>query len=168
MSNYRRAFHNGGTFFFTVNLHDRDSDLLTRHIHALRVAIRQVKARHPFDINAWVVLPEHMHCIWTLPKGDNDFPGRWRAIKKSFTKSLACTGQVWQKRYWEHCVRDEKDYRAHMDYVYINPVKHGLVIRVREWPFSTFHRDVQRGLYPEDWAGTVEIVNAGERKHFGG
>ncbi|MFW0766518.1 REP-associated tyrosine transposase [Trabulsiella odontotermitis] len=163
MSNYRRSYVNGGTWFFTVNLQNRQSDLLIRHIQTLRDAVRSVKRQKSFRINAWVILPEHMHCIWTLPENDSDYSGRWRDIKKSFTKGINAAG-IWQPRFWEHTIRNETDYRRHMDYVYINPVKHGWARLVKEWPYSTFHRDVRYGLYPEDWAGEVDCMDAGERK----
>lgn len=116
MSNYRRSFIPGGCWFFTVNLQNRHSDLLTRHIDHLRAAIACAKRKRPFQINSWVVLPEHMHCIWTLPEGDSDYSGRWREIKKSFTRALA-QNQIWQPRFWEHAIRNDEDYRRHMDYV---------------------------------------------------
>ena len=163
MSNYRRHYVPGGTWFFTVNLQNRRSDLLTRHIVHLRAATASVKSKKPFLINAWVVLPEHMHCIWTLPEGDTDYSGRWRDIKKTFTRELGMR-EVWQHRFWEHAIRNEDDYRRHMDYVYINPVKHGHVRRVQDWPYSTFHRDVRRAWYPPDWAGEVSEFDAGERR----
>ncbi|MGG7796949.1 transposase [Klebsiella aerogenes] len=163
MSNYRRSYIPGGCWFFTVNLQNRHSDLLTRHIDHLRAAIACAKRKRPFQINSWVVLPEHMHCIWTLPEGDSDYSGRWREIKKSFTRALA-QNQIWQPRFWEHAIRNDEDYRRHMDYVYINPVKHRLVGYVRDWPYSTFHRDVRKGLYPEDWAGDTVEIDAGERR----
>ncbi|MCS2151618.1 transposase [Scandinavium goeteborgense] len=162
MSNYRRNYINGGTWFFTVTLRDRHSDLLVREIALLRAAIAQVKRRKPFHIDAWVVLPEHMHCLWTLPEDDCDFSGRWRDIKKRFTRDLGVCGK-WQPRFWEHTIRDQHDYRRHRDYIYINPLKHGLVKQVQAWPFSTFHRDVHRGIYPLNWAGDVGEFNAGER-----
>ena len=163
MSDYRRSYIPGGCWFFTVNLQNRRSDLLTRHIAHLRAATAFVKSKKPFLINAWVVLPEHMHCIWTLPEGDTDYSGRWRDIKKTFTRALA-QHHIWQPRFWEHTIRNEEDYRRHMDYVYINPVKHGHVRRVQDWPYSTFHRDVRRGWYPPDWAGEVSEFDAGERR----
>ncbi|MEW7313251.1 transposase [Buttiauxella gaviniae] len=164
MPNYRRMRVFGGTWFFTVNLHDRNSDLLIRHIAELRRVVHHVKQRHPFEINAWVILPDHMHCVWTLPVADCDYSGRWREIKKTFTKSLSgVPDQVWQKRFWEHCIRDETDYEAHLNYVYINPVKHGWVNKVSDWPYSSFHRDVKRGLYSVDWAGDKNDFIAGER-----
>ncbi|EOI3575444.1 transposase [Cronobacter turicensis] len=166
MSRYRRLYIPGNTWFFTVNLRDRRSLLLCRAIDLLRVQVARVKRRYPFTIDAWVVLPEHMHCIWTLPEGDNDYSLRWQEIKKGFTRALTprrAADTVWQRRFWEHGIRDEKDFRRHMDYVYFNPVKHGWVRQVCEWPFSSFHRDVARGLYPKTWAGDSGEFNVGER-----
>ena len=163
MSDYRRSYISGGCWFFTVNLQNRHSDLLTRHIDNLRAALVLIKHKRPFLINSWVVLPEHMHCIWTLPEGDTDYSGRWRDIKKTFTRTLA-QRQIWQPRFWEHAIRNDEDYRRHMDCVYINPVKHRLVGRVQDWPYSTFHRDVRNGLYPVDWAGDIAAIDAGERR----
>jgi putative transposase len=177
MPDYRRNRVSGGTYFFTVNLLDRRSDLLVDRIDALRGAVRQVRAGAPFHIDAWVVLPDHMHCLWTLPEGDDDFPGRWRAIKKVFSKSLPAAearspvmtrrGErgIWQKRYWEHTIRDDRDYAVHMDYTHFNPVKHGLVAHPADWPFSSFRRCVADGLYPPSWAGGGEgLDEAGERR----
>ncbi|EAC2142076.1 transposase [Salmonella enterica subsp. enterica] len=163
MSNYRRYYINGGTWFFTVNLKNRKSDLLVRQIAELRSAIRRVKNTKPFQIDAFVVLPEHLHCIWTLPENDCDFSSRWREFEKLFTKSII-RREVWQPRFWEHAIRDDDDYRYHKNYIYINPVKHGWVTRVQDWPFSTFHRDVRNGVYPLDWAGDVRDLEAGERR----
>ncbi len=163
MSNYRRYYLNGGTWFFTVNLKKRKSDLLVRQIAELRSAVRRVKNTKPFQIDAFVVLPEHLHCIWTLPENDCDFSSRWRELKTLFTKSIKCQ-EVWQPRFWEHTIRDEEDYCRHVDYIYINPVKHGWVRRVQDWPFSTFHRDVRDGTYPIDWAGDMNELEAGERR----
>ncbi len=166
MPHYRRLWCPGGTYFFTVNLLRRgDNDLLIRYINELRNAIARVKRCHPFTIHAWVVLPDHLHCVIELPQGDVDFAMRWRLIKAGFSRSLAKTEHrspsrkrrgergVWQRRFWEHLIRDENDYHAHVDYVHINPLKHGLVERVEEWPYSTFHRWVTAGVYPIDWAG---------------
>jgi putative transposase len=171
MPNYRRALCEGGIYFFTVNLLQRkDNDLLVRHINHLRDAVKQVLQRHPFNIHAWVVLPDHLHCVIQLPLGDDDFALRWRRIKSVFSKSiprleyLSITrlrrGErgIWQRRFWEHLIRNEKDYNAHMDYVHINPLKHGLVQRVIDWPYSTFHVLVERGVYPKDLAGGDEDV----------
>jgi putative transposase len=169
MPDYRRAWQPGGTYFFTVNLLQRHGcDLLVRHVDLLREVVQAVRQRHPFLIHAWVVLPEHLHCVIELPPDDADFATRWRLIKMGFSKALPKTERrsavriargergIWQRRYWEHAIRDDADYRAHLDYVHINPVKHGLVGRVRDWPYSTFHRLVERGVYPVDWAGGNE------------
>ncbi|MCD9029423.1 transposase [Luteimonas sp. BDR2-5] len=158
----------GGTYFFTVNLLDRDTRLLVEHIDVLRVAFRLAQSARPFDPVAVVVLPEHLHCVWRLPRGDADNATRWRHIKSLFSRDLPpaerrCARRmskgergIWQRRYWEHLVRDERDLAAHVDYIHFNPVKHGYVTRVRDWPYSSFHRDVRRGDLPADWAGTFE------------
>jgi len=162
MPNYRRSAVAGGTYFFTVNLHDRTCNLLTTHIQTLKSAIRQAHQHQPFQIDAWVVLPDHMHCVWTLPNNDTDYMSRWRRIKSLFSRRLKSDGllpgyqTVWQRRYWEHTIRDDTDFKAHMDYVHINPVKHGWVQKVADWPYSTFHRYVQAGTYSCDWAGGEE------------
>ena len=163
MVRYRRSAIPGSTLFFTANLRNRRSDLFARHIGALRQAVADVQQVQPFIINAWVVLPEHMHCIWTLPPDDHDFSQRWRALKRNFTQALRMR-DIWQPRFWEHTLRDERDYRRHVDYCYFNPVKHGWVASVREWPYSSFHRDGRRGLYPADWGGDVGEMDAGERR----
>lgn len=169
MSNYRRAWRKGGTYFFTVNLLERyQNDLLVRHIDVLRQVVKDVKRKHPFIIHAWVVLPEHMHCVIELPEGDDDFATRWRLIKTGFSKAMPKTERlsavrvkrgergIWQRRFWEHLIRDERDFAAHIDYVHINPVKHGCVGRVQDWQYSTFHRYVAQGLLPMGWAGGIE------------
>ncbi|HMM88537.1 REP-associated tyrosine transposase [Bradyrhizobium sp.] len=177
MTSYRRNFITGGSFFFTVNLAERRLQLLTEHIEELRNAFRKVRHRHPFTIDAMIVLPDHLHAVWTLPEGDADFATRWQLIKSTFSHSLpsgerisesrAARGErgIWQRRYWEHTIRDEDDFARHVDYIHINPVKHGLVTRVRDWPFSSFHRMVKLGIYPEDWAGDAAVHNGkfGER-----
>ena len=165
MSNYRRAWHADGTYFFTVNLSQRrGNDLLTRYIDLLRRVVHSVRARHPFHLHGWVVLPEHLHCGIELPPGDADFATRRRLIKLEFSKVLpkdehlspvrAARGErrIWQRRYWEHLIRDDKDMQAHMDYVHFNPVKHGVVSRVVDWPYSTFHKLVELGIYSSDRA----------------
>jgi putative transposase len=169
MVQYRRNLVAGGTYFFTVTLIDRDSDILTRHIDALRTSVEKVKQKHPFEIVAWVVLPDHLHAVWTMPTGDCDYANRWRAIKSHFVRSLKRQGVfirmrpdgsalLWQRRFWEHTIKNEDDKNEDdlcrcVDYCYINPVKHGLVKAVIDWPYSSFHRDVKRGVYPSDWAG---------------
>jgi len=168
MTNYRRNFVAGGTFFFTANLADRRSRLLTDNIDGLRAAFRYTRTRHPFTIEAMVVLPEHLHAIWILPEGDADFALRWRLIKSAFSRGLpdgeristsrASRGErgIWQRRYWEHTIRDENDFARHADYIHFNPVKHGHVRRVRDWPYSSFHRMVKLGIHPDDWGGDVK------------
>lgn len=175
MPDYRRNRVPGGTYFFTVNLADRHSDLLVTHIAVLRGAVGNVLRRTPFHIDAWVVLPDHIHCIWTLPEGDVGFPGRWYAIKAAFSRALPDIkpapamrrrpGErgIWQRRYWEHTIRDEEDYARHMDHTHFNPVKHGLAANPAEWPFSSFRRCVAAGLYPADWLGGEDLADAGER-----
>jgi putative transposase len=176
MPDYRRNRVPGGTYFFTVTLHDRSSDLLVTQIDALRAAVRQTATKSPFHIDAWVVLPEHMHCIWTLPENDTDYSGRWRAIKIAFSKSILAIEPIspvmekrgergiWQRRYWEHTIRDDRDYATHMDYTHFNPVKHGLAQNVADWPFSSFRRCVAKGIYPSDWLRVGdELAAAGER-----
>jgi len=177
MPDYRRNRVPGGTYFFTVNLLERNRSLLTHNIELLRNAVRATRRAKPFHIDAWVVLPDHMHCIWTLPEGDADYASRWKAIKTAFSKALPRTESlsvvrqakgergIWQRRYWEHTIRDERDYSAHMDYLHINPVKHGHAARVADWPHSSFHRLVAAGIYPAGWAGDGDDVPmAGERK----
>ena len=146
----------------------RGNDLLTRHIDQLRNAVRVTCRTHPFTIDGWVVLPDHLHCVWTLPEGDDDFSTRWRLIKSIFTRSLPVgerrsearlrSGErgIWQRRFWEHAIRDDEDFAAHVDYVHFNPVKHGYVREVAKWPHSTFKSCVRRGLYPDTWLGPNE------------
>ena len=141
---YRRNRLPGGGYFFTVTLRDRRSDFLLRYIDVLREAIRSVKVERPFTIEAIVVLPDHLHAIWRLPQGDDDYPARWRAIKARFVAGLRRQGialqrnsrgeaSIWQSRYWEHTLRDEADFNAHCDYIHINPVKHGLANRAADF-----------------------------------
>ena len=168
---YRRAWHAGGTYFFTVNLlQRRDNHLLVKHIDVLRNVVKKVKNPHPFIIHGWVVLPEHFHCVIELLPDDMDFALRLRLIKSGFSKAIPKTeyrsdvrikrGErgIWQRRYWEHLIRSEADYQAHMDYVHINPLKHGLVGSVADWEYSTFHRLVKAGIYPHNWAGGGEVA----------
>jgi putative transposase len=177
MPDYRRNRVPGGTYFFTVNLLDRNSRLLTEHIAVLRETVRTVRVRAPFHIDAWVVLPEHLHCIWTLPPDDDDFSGRWHAVKSMFSAAMPHSERrsatrvrkgergIWQRRFWEHTIRDDRDYAAHMDYVLFNPVKHGFVAYPADWPYSSFRRCVTRDLYPRDWAvNATELADTGERR----
>ncbi|MBN8632568.1 MAG: transposase [Rhodobacterales bacterium] len=177
MSRYIRPKVPGACVFFTVNLVDRGAETLVRHVQVLRQAVAVTRAKRPFVIDAWVVLPDHMHCVWTLPEGDSDYSVRMAAIKAQFTSGLRRSGfrptplqrnghgvnggrqrvglkpdlrgdvrrgnesPIWQKRFWEHHIRDEADFAAHVRYCWINPVKHGLVGHPRDWPFSSWHRD---------------------------
>ena len=160
----------------TVNPRDRRSDLLAAKIEALRGAVRAARLRHPFHIDAWVVLPDHMHCLWTPPPVDFDFPVRWRTIKALFSRSVALSEDrraslvrrreagVWQRRYWEHRIRDDRDDAAHTDYIHFNAVQHGLAAHPADWPFSGCTTCVTRGMYPIDWA--IEhpgLADTGER-----
>ncbi len=178
MPDYRRYRIPGGTYFFTVNLLQRKpNDLLVRHIDVLRKSVYNTRQRWPFHIDAWVVLPDHLHCVWTLPAGDDDNTNRWRCIKQAFSKAMQKTERrsivrvgrgergIWQRRFWEHRILDDADYEAHIDYCHINPLKHGLVEHVADWPYSTFHRYVKRGIYPLDWATPLSMQYvAGERR----
>jgi putative transposase len=168
MPNYRRALVPGGCWFFTVNLLERRQTLLVDHIAALRKSVAKTLQSRPCILDAFVVLPDHLHTVWTLPPGDADFSTRWRLIKSTFARMLPKQERlsdvrlarnergIWQRRFWEHLIRDEADYARHIEYCYINPLKHGLVTRVRDWPHSSFHRDVSAGIVPLDWAGEVE------------
>jgi putative transposase len=177
MVRYRRNFVPGGTYFFTVALADRASETLIHHVDALRMAFRIARHERPFMIDAIVILPDHLHAIWTLPPDDSDFSGRWRRIKAHFTRRLVVAGvpvahhrngeyALWQRRFWEHTIRNECDFERHVDYVHFNPVKHRLVSRVRDWPHSSFQFYVRRGLLPADWAGDVNepTMDFGERR----
>ena len=177
MVHYRRNLIAGGTFFFTLTLVDRASRVLVEHIEALRAAIREIRLSHPFTIDAIVVLPDHLHIVMTLPEGDADYPNRWSLIKRRFTEGVMKSGiaiarhrngelALWQRRYWEHTIRDDNDFGRHVDYIHYNPVRHGLVSRVRDWPHSSFHRYVLRGLLPQDWGGDfgLDQGNFGERR----
>lgn len=131
--------------------------------------MRQTRAERPFAIAAWVVLPDHLHCIWQLPEGDCDYSVRWGAIKARFTRALRAEvgwnptlrsaskvekgdAGLWQRRFWEHHIRDEADYAAHLRYCWFNPVKHGFVARPEDWPYSSVHRDIEAGRYdPAAW-----------------
>ncbi len=165
MTDYRRYRVKGGSYFFTVNLQERKQKLLTEQIDLLRDAFREVKKDHPFQIDAIVILPEHLHTLWTLPEQDDDFSLRWRQIKSAFSRKIELGERIsksrnqkqergiWQRRFWEHAIRDELDFAKHVDYIHFNPVKHKLVKRVVDWPYSSFHLYVRMGLCPVDWLG---------------
>ncbi|MGH8581310.1 MAG: REP-associated tyrosine transposase [Gammaproteobacteria bacterium] len=159
---YRRAKVAGGTYFFTVNLAERNRNLLVEHVDLLRAVVQKVKSAHRFHIDAMVILPDHLHAVWTLPVGD------WQIGKdERRNASRVAKGErgLWQRRYWEHLIRDELDYARHVDYVHFNPVKLGYVERVADCPHSTFHRYVTNGVYTKDWAGGPETNN--DKDKFG-
>jgi putative transposase len=163
----------GGTFFFTVNLADRSAALLARHIDLFRAAYRSVVHAMPFETVAICVLPDHVHAIWRLPPGDADYSRRWQQIKAGFSKALPAEvirsqskrnkreKGIWQRRFWEHQIRDDEDLRRHVDYIHFNPARHGWVRQVAEWPHSSFHRYVRDGMLSADWAGGIEPGNEG-------
>ena len=174
MSNYRRDITPGGTWFFTVVTHQRKQLLNHESVRtALRTAITTTRATHPFRIDAWVLLPDHLHCIWTLPEDDHDFSTRWSMIKRLTSKAfcditVGCAARTghqsasrnrrrelpfWQRRFWEHAISSEEDFDRHCDYIHFNPVRHGHAAHVAEWPFSSFFRFAADGLYPTDWGG---------------
>ena len=190
MPHYRRAHQKNGQYFFTVVTGNRNPVLVHEPIlQALREAIQQVRKDLPFAIDAWVLLPDHMHCIWTLPEGDDAYGKRWSIIKRLVSKTVAgATGSplpadreqyskagcavrtvlptrsqqkrresgFWQRRFWEHLIQDQNDFHRHFDYIHFNPVKHGLVSRVDDWPYSSFHRYVSEGVYQTSWGGNEE------------
>ena len=181
MPNYRRAIVPGGSYFFTVVTAGRQPVLCDARVRsALRAAIIEVRRRWPFVIDAWVLMPDHLHCIWTLPPGDSNYPRRWSVIKRltsrrcdaghrcprapASSRNRRREGGLWQRRFWEHCIRDSQDLARCRDYLHWNPVRHGHVSRVADWPYSTFHRWVAAGLYPLDWGG--EIVWHGNEQGF--
>ena len=181
MSQYRRMKSQGGTYFFTVATHRRLPMLTGENVRqALREGILRARQTLPFSIEAWVLLPDHLHTIWTLPAGDANFSARWAIIKRHVSKMWGLMGKdpglpnasrvqrkestFWQRRFWEHYIRDDEDFHRHFDYIHWNPVKHGYVLKVSDWPYSTFHRFVAQGIYPEYWGG----ISEGESKcHYG-
>jgi len=167
MSHYRRLEIEGGAFFFTLALADRSGHLLVRHVERLRRAYAEVEKQLPFETVAIRILPDHMHALWQLPSQDADYAARWSRFKSGFSRGLPTVKRsasktakrekgTWQRRYWEHAVRNDADFERHVNYIHYNPVKHGLVARVAEWPFSTFHRYVAQGMLPADWAGDAK------------
>lgn len=178
MSYYRRANTAGGTYFFTVVTYRRQTILCDESIRtALRNAIKHVQLTHHFTIDAWVLLPDHLHCIWTLPAGDADFSTRWSLIKRKV--SLACgdhykraewltnsrkkhrESTLWQRRFWEHQIRNQDDFNRHLDYIHYNPTKHDLCEQPAQWPYSTLHRYIKEGNYPMDWTTDESFTERG-------
>ena len=156
MSRYRRSCVPGACYFFTVvTYHRRPLFQNPEYVALLREAFRQVRARKPFRIDAIVVLPDHLHCLWQLPPEDSDYSSRWREIKKYVSRRVPENDRImpiWQPRYWEHTVRGDIDWRCHLDYIHYNPVKHGWVAAPKDWPWSSFHALVERGWYESEWA----------------
>lgn len=168
MVNYRRNFQRGGTYFFTVNLLNRRSDLLIKNIHYLKKAIQQVKRVYPYKMQAYVILPEHLHVLWKLPYEDVDYATRWQKIKIYFTRYIQKAGVkvqrnkhgeclIWQRRYWEHTIYDAQDFQNHFNYIHYNPVKHGWVERPIDWPFSSIHHYIEKGMISPSWGANESI-----------
>jgi putative transposase len=168
MSEYRRAYVPGGTYFFTVVTFKRDQILTTELARScLHTAWEHVQRYHPFRAEAVCLLPDHLHCIWTLPANDVDFSRRWRIMKGIFSKQYLVAGgreairnssrkrkgeaALWQRRFWEHWIQDEEDFQKHFDYIHFNPVRHGHVNEPVKWPWSSFHRHVSLGRYDLNW-----------------
>ena len=161
---YRRHYIEGGSYFFTVNLAERNRRLLVEYVDTLRAAIHSVRNRHPFQIDAIVIMPNHLHAIFTMPTGDADYSTRWMLIKAGFSRNIPKTERVnasrrskgergiWQRRFWEHTLQDEDDFRHHVDFIHYNPVKHGYVTRPTDWPHSSIHRHIHAGILAPDWA----------------
>jgi putative transposase len=187
---YRRAMVRGGCYAFTVVTQKRQR--IFRDSNVVQIfysAVEKVRARHPFEVEAFVILPDHLHTVWTLPETDEEFPKRWRLIKDAFTRSYlkshrappispSCRAKgeqgIWQRRYWEHLIRDDADFYNHLDYIHLNPVIHGLATAPRDWPHSSFAKWMERGVYPPEWgsglpaampswAKAFELPNAGDR-----
>lgn len=169
---YRRAKIAGGTYFFTLVTYQRQPFLTqSENIEQLRTAFRTIRAKHPFDIDAIVILPDHLHCLLTLPAEDFDYSTRWRLIKGHFSRHCQISPSqfvspsrqkkqektIWQRRFWEHYIRNEEDFKRHFDYIHFNPVKHGLVDTVKDWEYSSFHRCVAEGIYSKDWGSKENI-----------
>lgn len=174
MPKYIRSQLAGATYFFTFTLAQRQTQFLTDNIHLFRQAYQRANALHPFTTVAICVLPDHLHAIWQMPVDDGDFALRWRMIKSNFSRNFGANQQrsnskikhrekgIWQRRYWEHQIRDEIDLQRHVDYIHYNPVKHGLVSQVKDWPHSTFHKYVAQGICTENWGGFGDSGAFGE------
>ena len=175
MSNYIRAKFTGGLYFFTLVTFNRRPFLTSPLARkTLRFVWKDVQSRYPFEVNAICLLPDHLHCIWRLPEGDADFSNRWMSIKAIFSKRYLSMGghegqrntsrkkrgeaAIWQRRFWEHLIRDDSDYARHFDYIHYNPVKHGYVKRPRDWHWSSFHRYLRHGYYDEEWGLSGHVI----------
>jgi putative transposase len=159
MRTYIRAYQPGGCYFFTVVTANRLPRFADKsNIERLRRAFRQVMVKHPFTIDAIVIMPDHLHALWRLPEDDDDFSTRWRLIKHYVSRGNQENAPFWQPRFWEHLIRDERDWRNHVDYIHYNPVKHGIVSKPEEWEHGSFRKAKENGWYPEGW-GYVEPEN---------
>ena len=172
MPEYRRLLIQGGMYFFTVVSNERRPILTSqRNVDLLRRCFISTSKDHPFSLDAIVILPDHLHTIWTLPAGDSDFSTRWRLIKGAFSRHFQLEGErisdsrarkaergVWQRRFWEHAIRDQEDLNRHVDYIHYNPVKHGLASSPGTWRYSSFSSFVRRGCYEPDWGASVPKV----------
>lgn len=173
---YRRAKIPGGTYFFTVVTHQRQNILtIPDNMALLRKSFRYAMKNYPFTIDAAVILPDHLHCLWTLPENDHDFSTRWRLIKSFFSRNYEQKQQlpisksrakkqeraVWQRRFWEHYIRDQEDFKNHLDYIHYNPVKHGLVTAAKDWQYSSFPRYVSQGIYDLSWGTEISFTPVG-------
>ncbi|HEY5790602.1 MAG TPA: transposase [Gammaproteobacteria bacterium] len=166
MPDYRRDY-SGNCWFFTVVTAGRERLFTAPQARdALREALAHCRERYPFTVDAWVLLPDHLHAVWTLPQADRDYSRRWSLLKRRFTQGFrraagaataATAAGYWQRRFWAHRIDDEADFRAHVDYVHFNPVRHGLAQRVCDWPWSTFHRYVRAGILPQGWGGGLAL-----------
>ena len=169
---YRRSKEAGVCYFFTLVTYQRQPLLVEKNINRLRLAFKREMQKRPFTIDAIVILPDHLHTLWVLPENDNDFSTRWSNIKRFF--SIGCEQSsskisnsrqkkrekyIWQRRFWEHTIRDQQDWQKHMDYIHYNPVKHGYVNSPADWQYSSFRKCVDKGWYPEGWGATEpEII----------
>lgn len=168
MSDYRHNRVPGNTFFFTVRLLDRRSTLLTDHISAFGEAIRQARTKKPFHVDAWVAMPDHAHAIWTLPEGDTDCAARWRAVKIAFSKAIsksrapsANDGAIWQRHFLDHPIDDDDEYSRMVDYVHMNPLRHGVCKQIEDWPWSSLHRFLAAGfILPRDFGNSDSAAPA--------
>lgn len=172
MVGYRRNYISGGTYFFTLALQNRTSEILIEKIELFKEAIHTVKLEHPFNMKAYVILPDHLHTLWELPEDDFNYSVRWQKIKTRFSKAIINSGIVlnktkhneydlWQRRFWEHTVRDQQDFENHVNYIHYNPIKHGLVDKLEDWPYSSFHHFVKTKKLPPNWAEKISEKTAG-------
>ena len=170
MATYRRDLTEGGTYFFTLALQDRSKDWLTRYINELRATFIETQQRYPFKTIAICILPDHLHWLMELPENDHRYATRIRLLKTLFSQKIPAHCRmpnqsqrrrgdlgIWQRRFWEHLIRNEQDLSNHWDYIYYNPFKHGYVTAVKDWPYSSFHRDVTDQIYPLDWGGDISV-----------